>query len=157
MADSHPLFEAWSPGSSPPRGQLDSVAGRLDEVLGRYSDKDWAYSRIALEVRALSDLDAPYVLWLEWIPTSLADGRKAFKSVEDEVAWGERHSSELGILEIVSLRLNRALMSVSTEEDFGGCRPVVRMMKKSDLAAAGIRDAFWYTVSEVQGDEFDNR
>lgn len=157
MTEEFPPFEAWKPGSSPSRRQLEEVAGRLDEVLTRYSDKDWAYSRVALEVRPLAELDAPYVLWLEWIPTALAEGRKAFKNCEDEVTWGEHHSSELGILEIVSLRLNRALMSVSSQEDFNGCRPVVRMMKRSELEQAGIRDAFWYKVSEVQGDQFDNR
>ena len=157
MSEEHPVFEAWKPGSSPSRHLLEEVAGRLDEVLDRYSDKDWAYSRVALEVRSLAELDTPYVLWLEWISTASPEGRKAFKNCEDEVTWGEHHTSELGILEIVSLRLNRALMSVSTQEDFNGCRPVIRMMKKSELAEAGIRDAFWYRVTEVQGDEFDNR
>jgi hypothetical protein len=157
VPDEHPVFEAWKPGSSPSRAQLQQVADRLDEVLERYSDKDWAYSRIALEVRPLSELAAPYVLWLEWIPVGVPEGRKAYKSSEDEVTWGERHSSELGMLEIVSLRLNRALMSVGAPEDFNGCRPVIRMMKRSDLENAGIKDAFWYNITEVQGDEFDNR
>jgi hypothetical protein len=157
MPEEHPVFEAWKPGSTPSGAELAGVAGRLDEVLERYSDKDWAYSRIALKVRPLAQLDAPYVLWLEWIPTTIAEGQKAFKDCEGEVTWGERHSSELGILEIISLRLNRALMSVGTPEDFNGCRPVVRMMKKSVLEEAGIRDAFWYCVTEVQGDTFDNR
>jgi len=157
MPDEHPVFEAWNKGSSPSRSQLSSVARRLNQVLERYSDKDWAYSRIALEVLPLAELEAPYVLWLEWIPTIRPEGKQAFKDTEGEVAWGERHSSELGILEIISLRLNRALSSISTQEDFDGCRPIVRMMKKSDLEEAAIRDAFWYKVTEVQGDEFENR
>ena len=141
----------------PSHKALEEVAGRLNRVLDRYSDKDWAYSRIALDVRRLAEMEAPYVLWLEWIPAASPEGRREFKGCEDEVTWGERHSSELGILEIVSLRLNRALISVATLEDFNGSRPLVRMMKKSQLAEAGVQDAFWYKVDEVQGEEFDNR
>lgn len=157
MTEENPVFEAWKPGSSPSRDALEAVVAWLGRVLERYSDMDWAYSRIALEVRPLAGLDSPYVLWLEWIPTESPEGQKAFKNCEGEVTWGERHSSELGILEIISLRLNRALMAVGTPEDFDGCRPVIRMMKKTVLEEAGIRDAFWYSVREVQGDTFDNR
>src|SRR5438132_317627 len=74
MPDEHPLFEAWPRGSSPARADLESVASRLNSVLERYSDKDWAYSRIALKVSPLADLDAPYVLWLEWIEAVSPEG-----------------------------------------------------------------------------------
>ena len=91
------------------------------------------------------------------VPTVTDAGLRAFKDCEGEVTWGERHSAELGILEIVSLRLNRALMAVGTPEDFKNARPVVRLIKRSDLEGAGIGHAFWYRVTEVQGEEFDNR
>ncbi|MBV9463913.1 MAG: hypothetical protein JO317_06755 [Verrucomicrobiae bacterium] len=150
-----------SPAAATPtpyaRAELEQVADRLNRVLARYSDKDWAYSRISLEIKGLQEIDAPYVLWLEWLPTTTPEGRRAVEDYRAEVTWGERHSAELGILEVISLRLNRALLALGGEADFPDARPALRLFKKTELAAAGVADAFWYRVREVQGEEFDNR
>jgi len=34
------------------------------------------------------------------------------QEVQDEINWGDYHSSELGILEIISLRVNKALLAI---------------------------------------------
>jgi hypothetical protein len=130
---------------------------KINEALGRYSDKDWNYSRIILESSKLELLSSPYVLWIDLIDVSNPTKRKAFKTYEDEVTWGGRHSNELGILELISLRINRALIESTSDEHWENRRPIVRLVKKEDLIKQGITDAFWYRVTEVVGDDFDSR
>jgi hypothetical protein len=75
----------------------------------------------------------------------------------DEVAWGERHANELGILEIISLRVNRALLEATSNEYWGETRPVLRVERKEALEQQGVTVAFWYEVQEVSGEQFENR
>jgi len=129
----------------------------INTALLSYSDKDWNYSRIALETRPLESLPHPYVLWVERIDVSTPANRKNFKNCEDEVTWGGRHSSELGILELISLRINKALIECSSDEHWNYRRPVIRLVKREELINKGIKSALWYQVTEVAGDEFDTR
>ena len=136
---------------------LEEVVTRLNAVLGIVPDKDWNYSRISLSVRALDDIPSPYVLWPEDLDLVTKSGRADLKALADEVKWGERHSSELGVLEIVSLRTNKALLENTSVQPPPNRRTVVRIVKKQLLAEQGIRTAIWYNVSEVVGEDFDNR
>jgi hypothetical protein len=140
-----------------PIASVAELMQRINEALSGYSDKDWNYSRIRLQARNLHDVVGPYTLWLETIDVHTKSGRAEIKASTDEVAWGTRHSNELGILEIISLRLNKALKECTSDEFWGFQRPVVRVVKKQQLAAQLIDDAFWYEVEEVGGEEFENR
>ena len=132
-------------------------AKQINNALSKVPDKDWNYSRIILTVSTLAKLNSPYVLWLEHIETSSKTGRAGLAQLKSEITWGCRHSEELGFLEIVSLRLNKALLDFTSDETWDGIRPVIRTMKKQDLETQGIVDAFWYEIEEVCGDDFDNR
>jgi hypothetical protein len=79
------------------------------------------------------------------------------KTLTDEVKWGDRHSSELGMLEVVSLRINKALLEVTSNDYWNQKRPVVRVVKKQDVDRQNTTDAIWYQITEVAGEEFDNR
>jgi len=129
----------------------------INRALGRFSDKDWNYSRILLETRPVQGLSSPYVLGIEWLDVRNHQGQADYKNSLQEVVWGERHSHELGMLEIASLRLNRALAEVTTADFWHGVRPVIRLQKRSALLEKGHALAFWYRVEEVQGEEFENR
>lgn len=125
----------------------------INQVLSLYPDKEWNYSRIVLELRHLETIDSPYVLVTDSVDLRQPEGKKRFANYEREITWGTRHSSELGILELISLRLNKALLeSMSTD-----VRPVLRIEKKEELIKQGITTALWYRVIEVTGEEFDNR
>ena len=137
--------------------QLNELVIKINESLLKYSDKDWNYSRIYLQLRPLHILEGPYVLWFDLIETSTKPGKANIKSVASEILWGDRHSSELGILEIISLRINKALFEVTTDEFWGNQRPVLRVTKKELLTGSNVTHALWYTVTEVAGEEFENR
>ena len=141
----------------PPPFDTSDLTVKLNRALESYSDKDWNYSRISLESRLLQTLDSPYVLWVEQISTKTKQGEKELKNLRGEIAWGTRHSDELGLTELVSLRVNKALLEITSDEYWGNLRPVIRLVKKELLAQKGIADAFWYRVCEVGGEEFDNR
>ncbi len=136
---------------------LEEVVTRLNAGLGSCTDKDWNYSRISLSVRPLDDLNSPYVLWPEVLDLVTREGRADLKALSDEVKWGERHSSELGILEIISLRINKALLENTSDHASQRRRTILRIVKKHLLAEQGIRAALWYEVQEVAGEDFDNR
>jgi hypothetical protein len=129
----------------------------VNKVLLAYSDKDWNYSRITLIERPLEVMTSPYVLGLEILDLTTKQGRVDLKALSDEVKWGERHSSELGVLEIVSLRINRALLEATSDEHWDFKRPVARIAKREAMLAQGITSSFWYEVREVAGEDFDNR
>lgn len=137
--------------------ELTSLSETINARLTLYSAKDWNYSPIRLEIKPLHQLDSPYVLWIDRIECMTKAGHRDLKTLADEVNWGIRHSSELGILELVSLRLNRALLEVTKPEDWGYRWPAIRVVKRELLAEQGIHDAFWYVVTEVAGEDFDNR
>ena len=141
----------------PVNTQLEQAFRQVNEALRTYSDKDWNYSRISLVLRPLDALDGPYALSLETLDLNTQQGRQDLKSLVDEVKWGQRHSSELGMLEVVSLRINKAVLEVSSDGSWQNKRPVVRIVKKEDLAGQGTTHAFWYQVAEVAGEDFDNR
>jgi hypothetical protein len=141
----------------PKESDLQLWAKTLNECLQRFSDMDWHYSRIQLEVCTLKESLSPYVLGIEWVDTTGKSGRALLKAAIDEVTWGTRHSYELGILEIISLRLNQALSETTTDEYWSGVRPVIRLQKRLTLIEKGHIYAFWYKVQEVQGEEFENR
>jgi hypothetical protein len=130
---------------------------RVNEALLACSDRDWNYSRITLVPRVLDRLDSPYVLRLETLDLTSNQGRSDLKTLINEVKWGERHSSELGVLELVSLRINKALLEASSDEYWRWKRPVVRIVKKETLVEQGVTSTLWYEVREVAGDHFDNR
>ena len=139
------------------RRALDEMVTKINSVLERYSDKDWNFSRISLEIKDLQNSDSPYLLWPERIDLANKTGRNELKNLRDELKWGERHSSELGVLELVSLRVNKALLESSNDEFWKNKRPVVRLIKIQVLAEQGVESALWYRIREVQGEYFDNR
>jgi hypothetical protein len=130
---------------------------RVNEALLTYSDKDWNYSRISLIEKRLDIQESQYVLQFEILDLMTKQGRGELKALRDEVKWGERHSSELGVLEIVSLRINKALLEITSDEYWQWKRPVARIAKRELLLAQGITSALWYEVREVAGEDFDNR
>jgi hypothetical protein len=145
-----------NPAASSDKGH-DSTLERVNKALLTYSDKDWNYSRISLLEKQLDSLESPYVLRFEILDLMTKQGRAELKALSDEVKWGERHSSELGVLEIVSLRINKALLEVTSDEYWQSQRPVARIAKRELLLAQGITSALWYEVREVAGEDFDNR
>jgi hypothetical protein len=136
---------------------LQKLADRLNNSLATYSEKDWNYSRIMLIAKPLSDTQTPYMLWCDRLDTTSREGQKQLKRVAEEVKWGDRHSSELGILELVSLRINKALLQCARGENWADGQPVMRLARKQDLQHQGITTAFWYEVQEVAGEDFENR
>jgi len=129
----------------------------VNKALKHFSDKDWHYSRIKLILCRLEEVTSPYLLGIDWLDMRRKQGQVEFKALQDEIVWGECHSNELGMLEIASLRLNRALLEVSTTEDWHGVRPMIRLQKRTALLQKGQTHAFFYDVEEVQGEEFENR
>jgi hypothetical protein len=75
----------------------------------------------------------------------------------DEVKWGDRHSSQIGMLEVVSLRINKALLEVSSDTYWHQKRPVIRIVKKEGVDREDTTHAIWYQITEVAGEDFDNR
>ena len=142
-----------------PKSLSDMVnsARAVNEALKPYADKDWNYSRITLQVRPLNEIKSPYVLWIEFIEPKTKEGERAVKACANEVTWGSRHSSELGMLEIVSLRLNKALLEATTDSHWPDGRPIIRLTKVEELELKGINSGFWYEIREVRGEDFDER
>ena len=151
------MSHSKSPIASISPVQLQKLTAKVNAALQTYSDKDWNYSRISLHVIRLADCDGVYALWLDLIDMRSKQGKLNLKAVSDEVAWGERHSNELGILEIVSLRINKALLEITSDSFWEGLRPIVRLVKKQVLEQSMVTDALWYDVREVSGEDFDNR
>jgi hypothetical protein len=154
MPDSGQVSASQRPVSS---GDMDEWAKALNEVLSRFSDKDWNYSRISIEVVPVKQLKSPYALIVDWIDVNGKAGKLAYKNCMSEVTWGGRHSHELGILELISLRLNKALSEISSDDFWHGIRPVLRVQKKRELNDIGQTHGFWYQVEEVEGEQFENR
>lgn len=136
--------------------QLELIR-RINQTLEKCHDKDWNYSRIRLISRSLATLQSPYSMVVDLVDTGTTDGKKAYQNYSREVSWGMRHSSELGILELISLRVNWVLLEHSEEVDWGTVRPVIRLLQSQELLKSGITDAIWYEVQEMSGEEFDNR
>jgi len=61
------------------------------------------------------------------------------------------------MLEVVSLRINKALLEVTSDEHWEFKRPVVRIAKCELLAGQPDTRAIWYQINEVAGEDFDNR
>ena|SRR5258708_1168509 len=137
--------------------QIEASVERVNTALHEYSDKDWNYSRISLVMRPLDDLDSPYTLRFEVLDLKTKGGRTDLKTLSDEVKWGDRHASELGMLEVVSLRINKALLEASSDEYWEFKRPVVRIAKREVAAGQHDTNAIWYQIIEVVGEDFDNR
>src|SRR5882724_10935615 len=114
--------------------QMEAAVKQINAALQGYSDKDWSYSRISLAMRLLDTLDSPYILSIETLDLKTKQGRADLKTLSDEVKWGERHASELGMLEVVSLRINKALLEVTSDEHWQFKRPVVRIAKREAVA-----------------------
>ncbi len=130
---------------------------KVNKALLQYCDKDWNYSRITLHINLLESIIGPYALWVDIAQTKTKQGQADLKNSKSEVTWGEHHSNELGILEIISLRINKALLEASNDEFWDFERPIVRLAGKEELAQKGITHALWYEVVEVSGQDFDNR
>jgi hypothetical protein len=137
--------------------QIEASVNRVNTALQEYSDKDWNYSRISLVTRLLEGLYSPYILRLEVLDLKTKQGRADLKTLSDEVKWGDRHASELGMLEVVSLRINKALLEVTSDEYWQFKRPVVRIAKCQLPAGQSDTRAIWYHITEVAGEDFDNR
>jgi len=137
--------------------QMEVLVNQINSALKAYSDKDWNYSRIALVIRPLREFDGPYVLKIERLDLAAKAGQKDLKALADEVKWGDRHSSELGILEVVSLRINKALLEATSDEFWHYQRAVVRITTKEELGREQPANAIWYQITEVAGEDFDNR
>jgi hypothetical protein len=136
---------------------MEASVKRVNIALQEYSDKDWSYSRISLVIRPLADFDSPYTLRLEVLDLKSKQGRTDLKTLSDEVKWGDRHSSELGMLEVVSLRMNKALLEATSDEYWQFKRPVIRIAKREALAGQQDANTIWYQITEVAGEDFDNR
>jgi hypothetical protein len=141
----------------PPLPDLSELVLQINQALRQVPDKDWNYSRITLEKSALDTLNSPYVLRVDLVETGQAYGRKEITQLKSEVVWGSRHSGELGFLELVSLRLNKALLDCTSDEAWAGRRPVIRTIKKQELQAQNVVEALWYRIEEVSGEDFENR
>jgi hypothetical protein len=143
--------------------EIANLVQWINEILSHYSDKDWNYSRIRLVLVEVASTQSPYLLGCELIDLGSSQGRRECKDVQNEVTWGERHSGELGILELISLRVNRALLELVGDKLYvtgdppKRCHPVLRLVKRQDLIAANVQTAIWYEVQEVAGEEFENR
>ena len=137
--------------------QMEATINQVNTALKDYSDKDWNYSRISLNICPLDTIGGTYALRLEVLDLRTKQGRTDLKALSDEVKWGDRHSSELGMLEVVSLRINRALLEITSDEHWQFKRPVVRIVRKEVLADQAATNAVWYQINEVAGEEFDNR
>ena len=137
--------------------QPTDLHDQINSALSAYSDKDWNYSRICLVIRPLETLDGPYVLKIDRLDQTTKAGQEELKTLAGEVKWGDRHSSELGMLEVVSLRINKALLEITTNEDWNQKRPVIRIAKKQQVDNESNTNALWYQITEVAGEEFDNR
>ena len=143
-----------SPSGNEP---MEVAVSQINSALVAYSDKDWNYSRITLTVRPLSSFDSAYFLRLEVLDLTTKSGRNELKTLVDEVKWGDRHSSELGILEVVSLRINKALLECTSDEFWEYKRAIIRIARKEELVGEQPTHAIWYQVTEVDGEDFDNR
>jgi hypothetical protein len=137
--------------------RLERLVARVNEALSNYSDKDWNYSRISLQLQHLDKSAGPYALWFDLVDRTTRQGKAELKTATDEISWGVRHTDQLGILEIVSLRVNKALIEASSNEFWGTARPILRVVKKESLLQQGIVNAVWYVVTEVLGEDFDAR
>ena len=137
--------------------QMEPAVHQINTALRMSSDKDWNYSRIKLVIRLLRDIDSPYVLRLEFLDLTTSAGQKNLKTLVDEVEWGDRHSYELGILEVVSLRINKALLEVTSNQFWQNKRAVIRIVNREGLAGEHPTHAIWYQVTEAAGEDFDNR
>jgi hypothetical protein len=136
---------------------LHTLAQKINNCLEKYSDKDWNYSRISLQVLPIEAIAAPYALVLEVIPTDSQRGQAELKTLRREIEWGDHHSNELGFLELASLRLNKAFLAVAHGLTGESQYPVLRLAKIEDLRAQNASHALWYEVTEVSGEEFDSR
>ncbi len=134
-----------------------ALVEQVNTALLNYSDKDWNYSRISLIIKLFDSVVGPYVLELEVLDQNTRVGRDELKTLTDEIKWGDRHSSELGMLEVVSLRINKALLEVTSNDYWNQKRPVVRVVKKQTIDRECTTHAIWYHIAEVAGEEFDNR
>jgi len=139
------------------RRRLEVAAEQINKALQSYSDKDWNYSRIYLAVKSLGEFESPYVMRVEVLDLATKDGANDWKALVGEVRWGERHSSELSVLELVSLRINKALLEGTSDEYWQHKRPVIRIAKKEAPTEEHLTHALWYQVIEVAGEDFDNR
>jgi hypothetical protein len=146
-----------SPDRSLDWADLSLTLEKVNKALLQYCDKDWNYSRISLHTRPLESITGPYALWIDLMQTKTKQGQADLKTSKSEIAWGQHHSNELGILEIISLRINRALLESTTDESWEFQRPIVLLKSKEELVQKGITDALWYEVVEVAGQDFDNR
>jgi hypothetical protein len=140
-----------------PSDPMQAAVNRVNLALKDYSDKDWNYSRISLTTISLDTFINPYILKIEVLDLKTKQGLVDLKTLSDEVKWGERHSAELGMLEVVSLRLNKALLEVTSDEHWEFKRPVVRIAKKEVANGKPDTRAIWYQINEVAGEDFDNR
>ncbi len=143
--------------TQPTKDELESSARAINLALADCPDKEWNYSRINLLCSDLSRLDSPYVLWCDRVDLHTKEGRSNYRACLSEVDWGERHSSELGVLEIISLRINKALLESTDDEYWQMLWPIIRIIEKQELVSNGITVGFWYEVQEVAGKEFDSR
>ncbi len=130
---------------------------KLNNTLNLYPDKDWNYSRIVLVYNELEKLSSPYCLWCDLADRSSDEGKRFIKRTEEEIAWGKRHMNELGILEIVSFRINKALADIGTQDIWGRFHPILRVENKERIAERGINACLWYRVEEVVGEDFESR
>lgn len=131
-----------------------SAVTTINNALKTYPDKEWNYSRITLIAKPLHSVPGPYVLTCELLKRADKLSQGVIREISAEIQWGERHSSELGILEIISLRLNKALCDTCASAPI---HPVIRVQKKSDLGLRDDAPVIWYTVTEISGEDFESR
>jgi hypothetical protein len=151
-------YPSANPNAHMPKNlQPTDLYEQINSALLTYSDKDWNYSRISLVMCPLDKLDCPYTLKIDLLDQTTKAGQEELKTLTSEVKWGDRHSSELGMLEVVSLRINKALLEITTNEDWNQKRPVIRIAKRQQVDSETNTSVLWYQIIEVSGEEFDNR
>jgi hypothetical protein len=151
------MMPELSPQSSLDPARLSVMLEKVNKALLQYCDKDWNYSRISLHLKPLESIIGPYALWIDLLQAKTKQGQADLKISRSEIAWGQHHSNELGILEIISLRINKALLESTSDEFWDFERPIVRLTGKEELVQKGVTHALWYEVVEVAGQDFDNR
>ena len=126
-----------------PNASQVNLVEKVNAALLNYSDKDWNYSRISLIIKPINSVEGPYLLSVDILDQNTTEGRNALKTLTDEVKWGDRHTSELGMLEVVSLRINKALLEVTSNEYWQQMRPVLRIIKMQSIDREFTTHAIW--------------
>jgi len=133
------------------------AVNQVNAALQEYSDKDWNYSRISLGYTPVICIRQPLCPRLETLDLSRNRGRP----ISNPIRRGEMGRTptlpNFGMLEVVSLRINKD-SSKSQATNIGNISAQWFVsLKREVLVGQPTVHAIWYRISEVAGDDFDNR